>query len=295
MGLVLAFLSALCFSVTNIVLKKGMQKSAHNGLWTITFVNTAILASALLIMAFFKGWPDVNRQGIILFAAAGFLINMVGRPLLYASIRMNGSSKAVAIKNAAPVFTVLFAVTIIGEQITPGPWTGIGLIFAGLFILAVQLFREDPETARRTGYVLALFSAVSYGIGQALTKEAMNVLYEPILGVFLGVLISFVLLTVVEIFKVHDSVSLFLKFHFRSTHFIWAGVLTSFALLFFYLAVSLTYVSYAVAILAADPVLTVIFARILLKKEEAVTPLTILTAILVFAGAGTLALFSVLP
>ncbi|MBM7094395.1 DMT family transporter [Bacillus sp. H-16] len=290
MGFLLAFLSALCFSITNIVLKKGMTHSTTNGLWVITLMNVLVLGAALLAASFIKEPPQLTVNGILLFATAGFLINVIGRPLLYKSIRINGSSKAVAIKNSAPVFTLIFALFFLHERIAPGPMIGIICILTGLFVLAVFTFKEDRTKVQRSGYLYALLAAVGYGFGQGLTKEAMNVLYEPVLGAFIGTVIALFVLTVYETFRTDNSFFVFMKASFRYPHYIWAGILTGFALLFFYLSASLIYVSYSVAILAVDPVITVILAYFFLKKEETIPPVLLIVGILVFIGAGLISL-----
>lgn len=106
MGYIFAILSALCFSITNIVLKKGMKHSEHNGVWIITFINTLVLGVFFFISLFlFEVSLNLHLLGLIFFIFCGLLINVVGRGLLYMGIRQIGSSKAVAIKNLAPVIT----------------------------------------------------------------------------------------------------------------------------------------------------------------------------------------------
>ncbi|WP_096435170.1 DMT family transporter [Alteribacter populi] len=285
MGYMLAFLSALCYSITNIVLKKGMSHSQYNGVWIITLINVIVLGHVLALAVIFGSLPNLNRTGVILFAVAGFLINVVGRSLLYSSIRINGSSKAVAIKNSAPAFTVLFAVVVLHEQITLWPWVGISLIMVGLLLLGVRFFQEGAKVAQRSGYWLALAAAVAYGLGQGLTKQAMEYMYEPILGVFLGCLTAFLFLSVIEAGK--GNIRSFIRANFQkiNKYYVCAGVLTSLALLLFYLSVSYILVSYSVAILAIDPVLTVILSKFFLKKEEKVSFLILIVAVLVFIGA----------
>ncbi|MBU9712187.1 DMT family transporter [Evansella tamaricis] len=285
MGYLLALLSALCFSITNIILKKGMSHSKHNGVWFITFVNVIILGVILLLSLYVFNFPLLlDSKGLFIFLVSGVLINVMGRGLLYKGIRQIGSSKAVAIKNSAPVITFLFAVFVIDEQITKWPFIGILLLFFGLLLLGIQFFKEGVhQPVHRGGYYIALLSAIGYGLGQGLSKEGIAYLPNPYVGVFVGSLGAFLLLTIIEGCRGK------LVEHFKSSsgnpYYLWAGVLTSLALLLFYLSVSYIPVSYAVAILAVDPVLTVILVSLFMKKEELISKLIILVSILVFAGA----------
>jgi DME family drug/metabolite transporter len=291
MGFMFAFMSALCFSITNIILKKGMAHSQHNGVWIITFINAVVLGFVLLAYLLISGKSQsITMTGLLLFAASGILINVIGRIMLYSGIRQIGSSKAVAIKNSAPVFTLIFAIFIIKEQIGFWPWVGISLILIGLFLLGIQFFREGIKFTKRSGYMIALFAAVGFGLGQGLSKHAMFYLDNPYLGVFVGTSVALLCLTFIE--GVKGSLISTVKSCYTNVNklYIWAGILTSFAHLFFYISVSYIHVSYSVAILAADPVFTVILSTFFLKKEESLSGVLILVAILVFIGAGIISI-----
>lgn len=284
MGYVLAILSALCFSITNITLKKGMKHSPHNGVWIITFINAIVLGIVLLFsFALFHVPIPLHPLGVIFFILSGLLINVVGRGLLYMGIRQIGSSKAVAIKNLAPVITFLFAIIVINEQITMWPFIGMMLIFIGLFLLGIQFFQDETSQVQKTGYYISLFCAVGFGLGQGISKHAMAYLPNPYFGVFVGTLAALICLSVIEGCRGR------IRQHLHSTkenpYYVWAGILTSMALLFFYLSVSYIPVSYAVAILAIDPVLTVILVTFFLKKEETISKLIVFVTTIVFIGA----------
>ncbi|MDG5789765.1 DMT family transporter [Evansella sp. AB-P1] len=284
MGFALAFMSALFFSIANILLKKGMKHSEHNGVWIITFINVLVLGVILLMSLFLLEIPfDLDPLGLIIFILSGIFINVLGRGLLYRGIRQIGSSKAVAIKNSAPVITFIFAIIVINEQITMWPFIGIILIFIGLFFLGIQFFQEESQQVQRVGYMISLLSALGYGLGQGMSKQAMEYVPNPFLGVFVGTLAALVILTFVEGSK--GKIRKHLYSAKENPLYIWTGIITSLALLFFYLSVSFIPVSYAVAILAVDPVLTVILVTFFMKKEEVISKLIVFVATIVFIGA----------
>lgn len=290
MGYLLAFMSALCFSVTNIILKKGMAHTQDNGVWLITMINAVLLGIVCLFYLLVADSLSVNLTAILLFALAGLLINIVGRILLYSGIRQIGSSKAVAIKNSAPIFTLLFAILVIQEQIPFWPWIGLIFILIGLFMLGLQLFREGNGQGQRTGYIIALCSAIGFGIGQAISKLGLYYMNQPLLGVAIGTATACFCLTVYELKKRRLLAMVRHIIYQPNWYYIWSGVLTSLALLFFYLSISYIHVSYAVAILAVDPILTVLLSKRLLKKEESISGLLVIVAILIFLGAGIITL-----
>jgi DME family drug/metabolite transporter len=288
MGYMFAFMSALCYSIANIVLKKGMAHSKDNGVWIITLINAVVLGIVFITYLLATDVaPIINITGLILFAVSGILINVIGRITLYSGIRQIGSLKAVAIKNSAPVFTLVFAIIIIKEQISLWPWVGISLILLGLLLLGIQYFRQEEKDAQRSGYLVALCAAVGFGLGQGVSKSALFYLSDPFLGVFVSTCAALLCHSAIEAIrgKLIPLITSSFTTHINK-HYIWAGFLTSTALLLFYLSASYIHVSYSVAILAADPVLTVILGRFFLKKEENISPMIILVAILVFLGAG---------
>jgi drug/metabolite transporter, DME family len=287
----LAFMAAFCFSITNIVLKKGMTNSNENGVLLITFMNAVILGIVFLITLLVIGkFPSVSMIGLVLFSASGILINVIGRIFLYSGIRQIGSSKAVAIKNSAPVFTLLFAIIIIKEHITFWPWIGILLIMLGLFLLGVEFFQDGIKHKHRFGYWIAFCAAVGFGLGQGISKYAMLLINNPFLGVFVSTFVAFLCLCVIEAWRGNLMTLVKANVNSVNKYYIWAGILTSMALLFFYLSISYIHVSYSVAILAADPVFTVILGKFFLKKEESISPILVIVTVLIFLGAGVISL-----
>ncbi|MCD8508595.1 MAG: EamA family transporter [Bacillus sp. (in: Bacteria)] len=163
------------------------------------------------------------------------------------------------------------------------PFTGMILIFVGLFLLGIQFFQEQTEHLQRSGYYISLCCAIGFGLGQGLSKQAMKYMPNPFFGVFIGTLAALVCLTLIEIWR--GRIRKHLSSAKTNPFYIWAGLLTSLALLFFYLSVSHIPVSYAVAILAIDPVLTVILVTFFLKKEETISKTIVFVTSLVFIGA----------
>jgi drug/metabolite transporter, DME family len=287
MGFALAFVAAFCFSITNIVLKKGMTNSKDNGIWIITFINVIVLGFIFALTILVTGnLPSINLTGLVLFAISSIFINVFGRILLYKGIRQIGSSKAVAIKNSAPIFTIIFAMIIIKETITFWPSIGIGLIMIGLLLLGVEFFKNQMQQKDQLGYWIALGSAIGFGLGQGISKYAMISVSNPFLGVFLSSFVALLCLTAIEPCKGNFILHLKANITNVNKYYIWAGLLTSLALLFFYLSIYCINVSYSVAILAADPVFTVVLGKFFLKKEESISPTLIFVTILVFIGAG---------
>src|SRR5690606_36850843 len=102
----------LRFAYANIILQKGMQKThGDNGVFITMLINVSVLALVFFIFRVFTGdFVPFDATGFFFYVLAGFLTTFMGRVALFSAIRHIGSSRAVVIKNTAPLFTVVFAV-----------------------------------------------------------------------------------------------------------------------------------------------------------------------------------------
>src|SRR5690606_23193486 len=93
----------------------------------------------------FRGFEfKFSSIGLIFFILSGLFTSGIGRITFYNGIRRIGPSRASAIKNGAPLFTLLYAVAILGETFTFGAVWGIGLIIGGILIQGYMFFRQTP-------------------------------------------------------------------------------------------------------------------------------------------------------
>lgn len=187
MGFLLAFLGAVCFSLSNVIMKKGMRtEQKDNGVFLTMVVNVCWMGLAWLVSLWIQGGARAEGKGIVLFILAGLLTTLLGRYALFAGIRSVGPSRAVAVKNAAPLFTLLFAVFVLRESIAAGPWAGIALTFIGLLMAGVCFFREEGKAGTFAGYLFALIAAMGFGFGQAVQKQGLLYYGDPFAGAFIG-------------------------------------------------------------------------------------------------------------
>lgn len=77
-------------------------------------------------------------------------------------------------------------------------------------------------------------------------------------------------------------------FAIKNKYYIIGGIMTSFTVLAFFLSLWFTHVAYVGAIVAVEPVLTVMLSRWFLTKEEIISPEVIISASIIFLGAGVI-------
>lgn len=111
MGYFLALFTAFCFALNYVFMRKGMRLTSDNGVLITLLVNLVVLTVVFIISQIIRPTiMDISWQAVLYFSVAGLFTLGLGRLTLMASMRSLGSNRAVAIKNGAPVFTVITAI-----------------------------------------------------------------------------------------------------------------------------------------------------------------------------------------
>lgn len=325
-GIFLALLSAVGFSFTNVLINKGRtQGDVDNGLLITTLSNVAILSSIVAILGFnsyLSGWSTI---GFLWFAVSGFLTSFLGRSALFTSIGFIGSSRAAAIKNIAPVFTVAVAVLFLSERLSLSATVGVGLAALGLFLLIHEAFREPPEGKERAqggegrrsapgpavledaniaskfsevpgasavviGTLIAVASAVFFGLGQGVRKVGLEYMPDAFVGAAIASWAALILYLGVVTAQGRMSTVFRESFAGARPYFWLAGVATTVGQLSFFVAITYSPVAHVSVIAASETLLTILLATVLIGRVENISWLVLIAACLVFCGAVIVAL-----
>lgn len=292
MGFLFSFLCALFFAISNISLKKGMRLSEKdNGIFLTMCINIIVLSIAFLLYRLLAQNPSPPTvTGILFFAIAGFLTTFVGRTMLFSGIRRIGPSPAVAIKNSQPIFTLIFAIFILQERLGLYPWIGILMIFLGLFIQGYHQFSIPKKELNKIGFIFSLLAACAFGIGQGVRKQAIISFNDPFAGALIGACVALLIVLIIEARKKMLAETIHRNFYSFNKYYLITGIGTSFAVLSFFIALWYTKVAYISAIVAIEPILTILLSSIFLKAEEEFSRSLIISALFILLGAGTIAL-----
>jgi drug/metabolite transporter (DMT)-like permease len=289
MGILLAVVCATAYSFNYVFIQLGMRKSPKdNGGFTSLFmcVITVMFIYIIMMLLGQKEPISFNRYGLLFYLIAGFCTAFLGRNILFSSIRKIGSSRAGALKNSAPVFTILFAIFFLGESISPVAGTGIMIIFSFLFLQAkndIGKLSSNIERKEKLGFFLAILASLCFGFGQGFRKLGVLYYSDAILGSLIGSSFALLIYILMEISKKQLTATLVRNITSINYYFIAAGVATGIAQVSFFVSLLLTKVSYISTITSIEPILTVILARILLQEEH-ISKRIIITAIGVFIG-----------
>jgi drug/metabolite transporter (DMT)-like permease len=290
MGVILAVFCAIAYSFNYIFIQLGMRKSPQdNGSFLSLFICVLTVMGIYGSMFLFGGkeMAPVSWMGVSFYMLAGFCTVFLGRTLLFAGIRKIGSSRAAALKNAAPVFTIVMAVLFLGETISLLAGVGILVILTFLFLQARSDFRSErdhSDQGDKSGFMLALAAAICFGIGQGLRKLGIMYDSDAVLGSLIGSVFALSVFILMEIGRKQLKLTLARNFRSINLYFIAAGIVTGLAQVSFFISLLYINVAYVSTIAAIEPIITIILARMLLAGEERINWRLIVTACAVFLG-----------
>lgn len=320
MGFFFAFMTALGFASSNVVVRKGMRPGCKdNGVLTTVMVNVVFLGCAWLIYRTFFNQVTFNWLGLGVFVIAGLLTTFIGRTSLFIAFRHIGPSRGSAIKNSAPVFTVVFAVMLLGESLSWQSVWGIGFVLLGLLVQGWYMIRHSepeikpttvlaeqqtnrqdtnlatkqevqPNSLIRYGYIMALITALAFGVGQGVRKIGVDLMPDPFFGAFVSAVVAVTMTILLEWRKGVLLEKLLEQKNNLNWYFILGGIFTSIGMVSFFLAAMYIKVAYVSAIIALEPILTIIISAVLLRKLEIIPRYTVVAALLIVAGAMTIVL-----
>jgi drug/metabolite transporter (DMT)-like permease len=290
LGIMLAVICAITYSSNYILIQLGMKRSPKdNGDYLSLFacvITVLIIYGASLGLGGSAG-VTFSWEGIGFYMLAGFFTAFLGRIFLFGGIRRVGSPRAAGIKNSAPIFTIVIAVLLMGEDISVGAGIGMLIIFAALFLQARDDFRQAGRLDgkdKKYGILLALIAGVCFGIGQAARKQGVILYADPILGSLIGSLFALFVFTLMEASKRRLLETWKRNFRTINLYFVGAGVLTGIAQISFFLSLMYTHVSYTSTVAALEPIITVMLSKLFLRKDEKITLRLGITACMVFLG-----------
>lgn len=306
MGVLLSFMTAISFSVMNLAIRKGGRAyPGESAVLATLAVNIAVFGALFLGAAATGSLQEVRLDAALAFASIGVTGPFLGRTFLFGGIHRVGVVRASAIKNAAPIVTLLMAIVIVGERPAAIVWGGIVLILAGVFVVVRESLvgAQAPavaavgrasgavaaERAQAVGVALALGAAVAFGASNALSKVGMVIVPDAIQAGFfaaIGALVSYLGWEAVQ-GRLGAAPRTLVA---RRPWFWLAGVAGTTGQLTFYLALHFIAVGPATVISASEVVLTTALGGLLAQQLEQVTRRIAIPAVLVFLGAALIAL-----
>jgi len=283
MGILLALLSSISFGLSQVCARVGLLY-INPKISTFISVSTSFALVSIVTAIFdLDSLIRVSFVGVLWFALLGILNFTLARTLLFIGTRAIGASKATAISASNPLFSIILAVTILGENITVPLILGTLFIIGGLFVL----LKKNGENVvsvkfRAWGYFFSIASALCYGVGLVITKWGVSEITTPLAGCTISLAFgSLALLFVVGRRGFNFSV----KADKRAIGFISAsGLFSALGLIFLFYAMSVAPAIVVSPLYGTYPLFTLLGVHLFLQRLERSTNSIVIGCFVVVIG-----------
>ena len=258
-ALILAMLSSLCFGVALVTGRVGLRTlDARSGASISIPVATILFALAAPVALDSTGF---SIEAILIFAAVGVFFPALVTILTFRSNEHLGPTITGAVSGTAPLFALLAAGLLLGENIPPQAALSCVAIAAGIALLS---WKQKSLRADFTRWSLLwpLSGAVLRGFAQAFVKAGLLLWPNPFAASLIGYLVSTA--TVVGANHLGSRLTLTKR---GAVWFALTGVLNGGAVLLMFGALNIAPVSMVAPVVATYPLVTVLISAAVLHDE----------------------------
>jgi len=281
-GVALALLSALSFGLSQILVRKNLEKSNFVYIsLTVTIMGKIILWPLALT---FTNLNTINLEGLLLFVFAGLLAPGIARLFYFKGMETAGISANASIFATYPLYTSITAILLLGETLTAENWTGLACIIAGVIFVGRSINNGDarPKSTSKKGLIVPVLGSLALAFSQIVRKEGLNIYNEPLLGVAVGYTTALIVYLLVMAFSKDARTTGFSR---KDLQMFWKpGVGIAAGWLLSFLALSQEMVSIVAPILQTELLFILFFAYIFLRKLEKFSFKLVASALLIVAG-----------
>jgi drug/metabolite transporter (DMT)-like permease len=280
--------AAISWTVSALFYRKALEEASPI---SANIIRLTLTGSILLLLLVFLGKLAVLTTlplDLVLLASASGIIGLgLGDTLYFMSLKWIGVARAVPLTCIYPLFSVLWAVFLVGERITLAVVLGAVVIVLGILFLGQdsQANTTDTRKALIVGMVIALATAAVWSVSITMmdvaVKESPDIDHALIINTIRVITVAAVLLASSPII---DRKLGFLKVRKRTVVALIAGGIAALGVGWFFLSYSFTVTSQAraVPISSTTPLFSTL-AGILLLREK-VTAHNVFGSIMVVVG-----------
>lgn len=177
-GILFAVIAAVSFALWNILLQRSLEQGASAGLCLVAMnvVYLVMFFPMVMILWLAGTLPAISLTGIAWYAGAGLMTSVIGPFLTAKATGRIGVSLTTALRLLDPLFAVVMAILLLGEQLSLQVGLGIGLII--LSLIPLQLGRSGHAEAKSNwaGIGLGILSSFSFSVGSVARKFGLLLL-----------------------------------------------------------------------------------------------------------------------
>ncbi len=192
-GLVLALFSGSFWSVSVTYISKGTHRSgeAFSPVPIFAFTGMVLFGIPLFISGGAAELTSVSWLGLGVLAGSGVIHFILGRMLIFTSIRLIGGNRAAPITSCNILFAALIGILFLGEPLTIPLVLALLLITGGIILISTTGSTNTgqpgmPGGSLVKGVLAALGAALLLGITPALIKVGLREVGSPLLATFIS-------------------------------------------------------------------------------------------------------------
>ncbi len=287
-AILLAVLAAASWGFSAVLVRMGLRDvSTASG--TLLSLAAGLVMTAVLAVTFeWSRLTGISLTAVLLFGVIGILNFPMGRYFNYMSMSHLGVGRSTPILASAPLFAIVVAVALTGEQLRVATAAGVVCILCGLYVTITAPRAEGATTVvaggrRQTliGIAFGLGAALAYGSSQVLTRHTVSALAPPLVGAALALAWGTAGFSVFSLGSLRQRSEHFWR---GARFFMLAGLFSATGVLLMFSALRRGEVVVLSPVLATNPLFTLVFAALLLRGVERITSRVVIGALLVVGG-----------
>jgi DME family drug/metabolite transporter len=186
-GVLWAAVAGVGFGLFQTVNRRAMQDlDVFAGTFVQLVVSGLVLAAAALAGAELQRLPDLPRQPLLDFSAAGFLHFFAGWTLLNASHRRVGAARTSPLLATVPVFATILAAAALREIPDPLSVAAIAAVAAGVALVGTDAPADASRAPRGRDAIYGLGAALCWAASPLFIRRGLAIVPSPLLGVTVG-------------------------------------------------------------------------------------------------------------
>lgn len=270
--------AAISYACADMAMRSGLQ---HTSPFVGSTIGRTVGVSTLFILILLSGSRFPSFGVHYFWLAVGGALN----PGLFAICFMFGISKigvarAAPIKGSSPLFASFLAVLFLGERPEWYHMGGVLLVVSGIALISSG---KTEDRWRRIHTLWPIAAAVFAGLGAVLWRKALPAFPDTLAATFVGSAAALVIVALYTFTFLRDQVPDGVKNAWKP--FFLLGILGTAGQFFFAAALQRGEIYRMVSLIQTSPLITVLFALILLRRVEFITWRVPAGAVLTVSGA----------
>ncbi|MCL5068855.1 MAG: DMT family transporter, partial [Thaumarchaeota archaeon] len=177
LGVVLALGAATSIAAVGAFGSKPFMEFASNpsdAAYIALIISSVVLGFATLITGEAGLLLKISPQILALFAGIGIMQNAIGRRLWFVAIRHIGANQSNTLVSTEVIYSVIFAVILLGERVGVRLEVGTALVFVGALIIEGRRSAGKRSGNFLFGYETAIIAGFLFGVAPILIRYGLD-------------------------------------------------------------------------------------------------------------------------